>query len=197
MSSARSSMSLMFCSTSTIDSPLCLQLARWCGHHLGDDLRRQALRRLVHQQHARIAHQRAADRQHLLLAARQMRRRSGRGAPAAAGTCANTVSTVHGACLPPSSGLRAATIRFSRTVRLLKMRRPCGTSATPRAAIVSGGRPVDRRRRTPRPRRGAAAAGPSVTFMQVDLPAPLRPSSPSRRASPSANDTSCSTWLSP
>ena len=39
------------------------------GHHLGDDLRRQALRRLVHQEHARIAHQRAADRQHLLLAA--------------------------------------------------------------------------------------------------------------------------------
>ena len=33
------------------------------------DLRREALGRLVHQQHARIAHQGAADRQHLLLAA--------------------------------------------------------------------------------------------------------------------------------
>ena len=43
------------------------------GHDLGDDLRRQALRRLVHQQHARVLHQRAADRQHLLLAAGQMR----------------------------------------------------------------------------------------------------------------------------
>src|SRR5580700_7939003 len=38
-------------------------------HHLGDDLRRQAFRRLVHQQHARITHQRAADGEHLLLAA--------------------------------------------------------------------------------------------------------------------------------
>jgi hypothetical protein len=53
--------------------PAFLELADG-GHHLGDDLRRQAFRRLVHQQHARIAHQRAADRQHLLLAARQMRR---------------------------------------------------------------------------------------------------------------------------
>src|SRR5580692_4332932 len=38
-------------------------------HHFGDDLRRQAFRRLVHQQHARIGHQRAADGEHLLLAA--------------------------------------------------------------------------------------------------------------------------------
>src|SRR5260221_8150694 len=36
-----------------------------------DDDRRQALRRLIHQQHARIAHQRPADGEHLLLAARQ------------------------------------------------------------------------------------------------------------------------------
>src|SRR5262245_32721272 len=36
---------------------------------LSHKLRRQPLRRLVHQEHARIAHQRAADRQHLLFAA--------------------------------------------------------------------------------------------------------------------------------
>src|SRR5258708_17203647 len=36
-----------------------------------DDERREAERRLVEQQEARAAHQRAADRQHLLLAARE------------------------------------------------------------------------------------------------------------------------------
>src|SRR5215471_1357899 len=41
------------------------------GHHLADDLRRQALRRLVHQEHARVRHQGAPDREHLLLAARE------------------------------------------------------------------------------------------------------------------------------
>jgi hypothetical protein len=45
------------------------------------------------------------------------------------------------------------------------------------------------------PARGGSS--PTVTFMQVDLPAPLRPSKPSRRPSPSSNDTFCSTWLSP
>jgi hypothetical protein len=37
----------------------------------GDDLRRQAQRRFVEQQHARLGHQAAGDRQHLLLAAGQ------------------------------------------------------------------------------------------------------------------------------
>ena len=37
-----------------------------------DDHRRETFRRFVHQQHARIADERAADRQHLLLAARQL-----------------------------------------------------------------------------------------------------------------------------
>jgi hypothetical protein len=108
----------------------------------------------------------------------------------------NTVSIVHGACALPASGLRAATIRFSRTVRLLKMRRPCGTRATPLAAIRSGGNPPTASPNTATlPRRGGNS--PIVTFMQVDLPAPLRPSRPSRRAAPSSNETCCNTWLSP
>ena len=41
--------------------------------HLRDDQRRQTLRRLVHHKQARIAEKRARDRQHLLLAARQLR----------------------------------------------------------------------------------------------------------------------------
>ncbi len=76
------------------------------------------------------------------------------------------------------------------------MRRPCGTSATPRAAISSGVKPLTFSPNTVMsPRRGGNS--PMVTFMQVDLPAPLRPSKPSMRASPSSNETSCSTWLSP
>src|SRR5919108_296737 len=39
------------------------------GHDFGDDLRRQALRGLVHQEYARIRHQRTGDREHLLLPA--------------------------------------------------------------------------------------------------------------------------------
>src|SRR5260370_359295 len=87
---------------------------------------------------------------------------------------------------------RAATTRFSRTVRLLKMRRPCGTKATPRAAISSGAKRVTAApNNSTAPLRGGNS--PTVTFMQVDLPAPLRPSRPRRRPSPSANDTLCST----
>ena len=41
------------------------------------------------------------------------------------------------------------------------------------------------------PRRGGSS--PIVTFMQVDLPAPLRPSKPSMRASPSSKEMSPST----
>ena len=42
-----------------------------------------------------------------------------------------------------------------------------------------------------------AGSSPTATFMQVDLPAPLRPRRPKSRPSPSANEILCSTWLSP
>jgi hypothetical protein len=45
------------------------------------------------------------------------------------------------------------------------------------------------------PARGGSR--PTATFMQVDLPAPLRPMRPSTRPAPASNDTPCSTWLSP
>src|SRR4029453_11021964 len=48
--------------------PLRLELRNRAAN-LGDELRRESLGGLIHQQHARIAHQRAADCQHLLLAA--------------------------------------------------------------------------------------------------------------------------------
>src|SRR5438876_514678 len=50
-------------------------------HHLGHDLRRQSFRGLVHQQHPGVRHQRAGNREHLLLAARE---RSGDLVPALA-----------------------------------------------------------------------------------------------------------------
>ena len=86
------------------------------------------------------------------------------------------------ACRPSRSARRDQ--RFSRTVRLLNMRRPCGTSATPRAAIVSGGSRVTGVPNTYDPA-VARRQQPMLTFMQVDLPAPLRPRRPSSRPSPS------------
>ena len=109
---------------------------------IGDDLRRQPFGRLIHQQQARIAHQRPADRQHLLLAAGKQagelmtplgEPRKHLQTPCRGPTCV----------LPATIGLRAATLRFSRTVRLRNTRRPCGTSATPQAAIASGGEARD------------------------------------------------------
>src|SRR6266511_362369 len=41
---------------------------------LSDELRRQPFRELIHQQHPRVAHKRASDREHLLLAARERAR---------------------------------------------------------------------------------------------------------------------------
>ena len=109
---------------------------------------------------------------------------------------ANTVCAVHGACRAAALTPRAATIRFSRTVRLLKIRRPCGTSATPRDEITSGGSRVTAAPNTSTvPARGGNS--PTLTFMQVDLPAPLRPSRPRSLPSPRSNETFCSTWLSP
>ena len=73
MRSATSIATPRFCSISStaISPPLpsCAQRL----HHLLDDHRRQAFGRLVHHQQARLEQQRAADRQHLLLAARQLR----------------------------------------------------------------------------------------------------------------------------
>ena len=66
MSSAMAS----FCSTSRIEMPRLRDLLEQ-PRDLLDDLRREALGRLVDHDQLRIAHQRAAQRQHLLLAARE------------------------------------------------------------------------------------------------------------------------------
>ena len=69
----------MSCSTRTTLVPLCLD-ARQRLVDVADDDRREAEADLVAEQHARVRHQRAADRGHLLLAAGQRVARRVRGA---------------------------------------------------------------------------------------------------------------------
>ncbi len=67
--SATASASRMFCSTIIMVTPCCLSAAMIVAIS-STKLGRQPAGGLVEQQHARLAHQRAADRHHLLLAAR-------------------------------------------------------------------------------------------------------------------------------
>ena len=61
----------MFCSTTRMVWPACGERAAG-GEQIAHDDRRQALERLVEQQDLRLAHERARDREHLLLAAREV-----------------------------------------------------------------------------------------------------------------------------
>jgi hypothetical protein len=70
---ASASVAARFCSTSTMVCPaLAARSRQRLLHQVAHDDRRQPLERLVEQDDLRIAHQRARDRQHLLLAARQV-----------------------------------------------------------------------------------------------------------------------------
>ena len=60
------------CSTMMADRPSSRTIRVSAAQQLLDDDRRQALGRLVEQQQLRVEHQRAGDRQHLLLAAREL-----------------------------------------------------------------------------------------------------------------------------
>src|SRR6266536_357988 len=119
--------------------------------HLLHDNRRHPLGGLVEQHEQRIAHERAGNREHLLLAAA--------GVPSA---------KLRGSWRPTS--------RFSTTVRSEKIRRSSGVKPSPRRAIrYASSRDMSRPlKRTPPSRR---ASSPIMAFMVVDLPAPLRPMS--------------------
>ena len=141
--------------------------------------RRQPDRGLVDQQQPRRRHQRARDREHLLLAARQ---RAGELAPALLQHREGLVAERE--VLRDRAARRrrnAPSSRFSSTVSFGNSRRPSGTSATPRLTISSVRelRQIVRlcRRARARSRRASAAPCPSTHFISVLLPLPLVPSS--------------------
>ena len=107
------------CSASRIVSPRAS--ARRCARAASSTISgRQALGGLVEQQQLGVAHQRAGDRQHLLLAARQERRPCGSRSSASLGNSSHTVSTVHG----PERSADAARRRRGSPRR--SARRRCG-----------------------------------------------------------------------
>src|SRR6266545_2792942 len=191
-SSARSRASLMFCSTSRIDWPSCFR------------------RKRVRPTSATISGARPSEGSSIS---------STRGFPMSArpiasiccsppesepaaccsrsfrrGNSSITRSRVHAAARP--ARFRLATTRFSRTVRVAKIRRPCGTKPTPFREIVSGESfPIASPNRRMSPVRGGRK--PMMALMQVVLPAPLRPRSASTLPGFNENETPCRTWLSP
>ena len=104
-----------FCSTSTTEVPRRVDLLDDLGD-LVDDLRREPQRRLVEQQQLRAGHQRAADRDHLLLAAGEQP--GGLGAPLAQAR----EQVEHGLELAPA--LRAAGQRHAARAQVLLDRQP-------------------------------------------------------------------------
>ena len=142
MSSATSNTSLAFCSTSTMDSPWALSRrmvamtsATICGASPseGSSIRSTRGFDISARPIASICCSPPESEPAICVSRSRSR-----------GNSAETVSSVHSIGKSPR-GLRPATARFSRTVRLRKTRRPCGTSATPRAAMASGARPVTAR----------------------------------------------------
>ena len=108
-----------------LDSSYCLS-ETIMPRHLLDNQRRHAFGRLVEQHQVGVAHERARNGQHLLLAAAHLP--PGRRIPPRLGNSANSL---------PASNRRAlarrlaADTRFSRTVRSVKMRRSSGTQPRP------------------------------------------------------------------
>ena len=105
------------------------------------DQRRQPLGGLVQDQQLGVGHQGAADRQHLLLAARDL------VAEVAAALGKPRQEGVDALQRPASAApvrFAAVAMRFSSTVRVGKICRPSGTRPMPAWAMRNGGAPVDR-----------------------------------------------------
>ena len=138
------------------------------------DQRRQAERRLVEQQQPRPRHQRAADRHHLLLAARQRAGGLRRACPAAPGTARSTRSSDARAapCARAAGSCRA---RGSRArVMPVNSRRPFGHDgdAGARRSDAPAARDVARRRSAMRPAR--ARCMPAIALISVRLAGAVR-----------------------
>ena len=171
-----------FCSTRKMRGAVAVELGD-DAEDLLDHERREAERGLVHQQEARPRHQRARDREHLLLAAGQRAGELLAALLAGAGsarTCAR--------CRRRSRPCRCADRRRRRDSR-------ARSSAGTRAGSPARARRRARRsargvgRRAPRRRSGSSrAAGcrmPAIVIISVVLPAPF---GPSRQVMPPALD---------
>ena len=124
--SATASAALTFCSTKTIATPPARDVAQGVEDE-GDELRREAGGGLVEDENARAADERAGDRQHLALPARESPGRQ----PALAREVGE--QGVEGRQPLPRGTRRiaAARSRFSSTVRLTKTFSVWGTKARP------------------------------------------------------------------
>ena len=143
-------------------------------HRLHDD-GREAERRFVEQQQARLRHQPARDRDHLQLAAGQRPAERCRRTVGWPGKRSNIASASRRIAALEALPFEAPSMMFSRTVRPGKMRRPSGTCAMPSRTIVRARAPRSTCRRTRiDPTRGATR--PEIARSVVDLPAPLAPS---------------------
>src|SRR5216683_1412599 len=91
---------------------------------------------------------------------------------------------------------RMASVRFSRTLNVGKMRRPCGTRVMPRRATRWAERPWTATPSTrTEPRRGVMA--PAIAIRVEVLPAPLRPSSATASPCPTRREAFRTTVLPP
>ena len=171
--------------------PSSRMMRRIAAKHLVDQDGRQPFRGLVEQQERRVGHERASDRQHLLLAAGELVAHVGAPLPQAGKHRVDAREAVH----KPG---RATAVRFSSTVSERKMLRSCGTQPTPAAcARASGGSRVTSRppRRTLPARRRVT---PTIELSSVVLPIAVAPKHSERLAHlQRQRDTPASTVAAP
>ena len=162
-----------FCSDSSTATPSRF-MAQDCRRHLLDDDGGEALRRLVEQHRARIAHQGAGDGQHLLLAAGHLASAAGRASRRGSERSRTAALGVHGRA--PAARRLAADLeilgdgQIGEDAPLLRhVAETEAGDAVRRQRAMSW--PSKARRSAPR------ATSPMMAFSVVDLPAPLRPTS--------------------
>ena len=150
-----------------------LSLARELADHVLDllhDDRRQSFGRLVHDEQPWIADQRPADRQHLLLAAGELRAAGSAALARAAGRCRRRARASIRRSRPcgwRAAGARRPSARASNAVPAARSRRRGARSG------AAAGRRCPRRRRVMAPPVGRTS--PVTVLHSVDLPMPLRP----------------------
>src|SRR6516164_1801377 len=153
--------------------------------------RRETETDLVAEQKFRVGHQRAADRDHLLLAARE------RGARDMAALGQRREQLVD-----PRQAPRPRPTKLAADDEVLLDRErgeqppPSGTSAMPRATTAwAGSSPIGSPSKTTASRRDAIT--PAMHLSSVDLPAPLAPMTATTSPGCARSDTPNSAWKSP